>query len=145
MRGGRGLKDLLSRVVLESRSRHLPNGNVTAPEIPSYVECISISIQRGFSSGCAGGSVICRHVSHHFGSSAGPLKNGLSSRHMNHMMPSQSIWNTGWKRLFSSEPPPRRGWEKFYPKGRGRRPAQEKKATNGACDTFLLRERFKLL
>jgi hypothetical protein len=139
------LKDLLSRVVLESRSRHLPNGNVTATEISNYVECISVSIQRGFSCGGAGGSVISRHVSHHFSSSARPLKNGLSGRHMNHVMPSQNIWNTGWKRLFSSEPPPRRGWEKFYPKGRGRRPAQEKKATNGASDFFLLCARLQLL
>lgn len=31
------------------------------------------------------------------------------------------------KRFFSTEPPPRRGWERFYPKGKGRRPAQAKK------------------
>lgn len=33
-----------------------------------------------------------------------------------------------WRRLFSSEPP-RRGWEKFAPKGKGRRP--ESKAAKG--------------
>ena len=34
----------------------------------------------------------------------------------------------GWsRRLFSSEPSPRRGWENFYPKGKGRRPVRGKK------------------
>ena len=29
-----------------------------------------------------------------------------------------------WRRLYSSEaPPPRRGWDRFYPKGKARRPA----------------------
>ena len=31
------------------------------------------------------------------------------------------------RRFFSSEPPPRRGWENFYPKGKGRRPIRGKK------------------
>ena len=31
------------------------------------------------------------------------------------------------RRFFSSEPPPRRGWENFYPKGKGRRPIRAKK------------------
>lgn len=35
-----------------------------------------------------------------------------------------------WKRLFSSEPP-RKGWEKFYPKGKGRRPAAQAKNPKG--------------
>jgi hypothetical protein len=35
-----------------------------------------------------------------------------------------------WRRLFSSEPP-RRGWDKFYPKGKGRRPGAEAKGAKG--------------
>lgn len=36
-----------------------------------------------------------------------------------------------WRRLFSSEPP-RRGWDKFYPKGKGRRPGAEAKGAKEA-------------
>lgn len=36
----------------------------------------------------------------------------------------RSLDSAVWKRLFSSEPPPpRQGWDKFYPKGKGRRPS----------------------
>lgn len=41
-----------------------------------------------------------------------------------------NLWNKNTyfgKRFYSSEPSPRRGWERFYPKGKGRRPAQAKK------------------
>lgn len=131
MTRGRGLKDLLSRVGLESRSGHLLCGKGTARGASNYIECIYFSVQRGFSGSVGGGAVISRHISPHVNSSARPLTNGLPGRNINHIMRSQNIWNMGWKRLFSSEPP-RRGWEKFYPKGRGRRPAHEKKATNGA-------------
>jgi AFG3 family protein len=39
-------------------------------------------------------------------------------------MPLQSFRG---RRFYSSDPPPKRGWENFYPKGKGRRPAQAKK------------------
>ncbi|CAL5225560.1 g8397 [Coccomyxa viridis] len=32
---------------------------------------------------------------------------------------------TAGRRLFSSEPPPRKGWERYYPKGKGRRPGSK--------------------
>lgn len=32
-----------------------------------------------------------------------------------------------WRRLFSSEGGPRRGWDKFYPRGKGQRPAADGK------------------
>jgi hypothetical protein len=36
-----------------------------------------------------------------------------------------------FRRLFSSEPPPKRGWEKFYPKDKSRRPAAQAKQPKG--------------
>lgn len=53
----------------------------------------------------------------------------------------RSFENTLFKRLFSSnEPPPRRGWEKFYPKGKPRRPAatQSKNPKGTACTSHSL-------
>ena len=119
MNGTRGLGKLVSSL---SRATHSSGSGGTVFEHGTAVASI---IQQGFSTGVFGTS------SCGVQGLSGTLTRLFTSARRNHAF--QGTVSKGmsrpWlgKRLYSSDLPPRRGWENFYPKGKGRRPAQAKK------------------
>lgn len=119
MNGTRGLGKLVSSL---SRATHSSGSGGTVFEHGTAVASI---IQHGFSTGVFGTSICGQGLS-------GTLTRLFTSARRNHAF--QRTVSKGmsrpWlgKRLYSSDTPPRRGWENFYPKGKGRRPAQAKKS-----------------
>ena len=121
MRGSRGVQGL--SFLWKRHASEISGKGGTGGGLVDAIERYSDVVKRGFSYGVlrsAGvkgerGFVLSNNA---FRLVHEPSENGIWKR-----------WNTMMKRMFSSDIPPRRGWEKFYPKGKGRRPVAQGKKT----------------
>lgn len=132
MRGGRGVKEL-TRIVLELQARQSWSSGLTSINDAKNLNNATKKLLKNLSTGVSG--ISRRHAgeSKWFPTASKRMSSWNAVRPEHGTSQQGKTINHVIKRMFSTEPPPRRGWEKFYPKGKGRRPDSGKKVGVGTC------------